>query len=98
MKTIYKYEINAVDMVYIDMPKCAKVLTLQIQNGTPMIWALVDNKNETEQRVFDIIGTGHSVPDLNGFRREYINTFQLHGGSLVFHLFELVKERQKELV
>lgn len=35
-------------------------------------------------RHFRIKGTGHAADDIG----DYIGTFQLNGGSLVFHLFE----------
>jgi hypothetical protein len=31
-------------------------------------------------------GTGHDMPDDPG---QYVGTFQMHGGALVFHLFEV---------
>lgn len=71
-----------------EMPKGAEILTVQTQNETPCIWALVNPENEKETRYFEIFGTGHNVPVDMGIERKYINTFQLEGGRLVFHLFE----------
>lgn len=79
------------EIIYIQsilMPKGAEILTVQTQNGIPCIWALVDIEAEKEPRVFDIFGTGHPVTFDMGVERKYINTFQLKGGALVFHLFE----------
>lgn len=85
MKTTHKYAIDpAFDTV--EMPKGAKVLTVQTQDNKPFIWALVDaNAREFEERKFVPYGTGHLLPDEPG---TYIGTFQLNGGSLVFHLFD----------
>ena len=88
MKVIYKYKIDS-DLVHILMPKDAEVLTCQMQDGTPTIWAMVDPKNEKENRVFEMINTGGSIHEINGHERKYINTFQMCNGTLVFHLFEL---------
>lgn len=38
-----------------------------------------------EIRTFAIYGTGHVQESICG---EYIGTFQLHSGALVFHVFE----------
>lgn len=87
-KSIWKFPMNVNDRVRLSMPKGAEILTVQTQNETPCIWALVDTENEKEERYFEIFGTGHPVPVDMGVERKYINTFQLRGGSLVFHLFE----------
>lgn len=85
MKTIYKYSFSTADEVEITMPLGAEILTVQTQNETPCIWALVDPGNEPGTRHFRIFGTGHPV-NVDGF---YHGTYQLHGGRLVFHIFEI---------
>ncbi len=40
-----------------------------------------------EERTILIIGTGH---DISGPEGEYVGTYQLHDGNLIFHVFELV--------
>lgn len=74
------------------MPENAKVLTVQTQNGYPRLWALVEEKNPIEQRIFLTVGTGHELPELpEGKDGRYIATFQLENGELVFHVFEIVR-------
>lgn len=85
-KEIWKYEISA-DQTIIEMPKDAEILSVQVQHEVPRIWALVDPENPIEERVIEIFGTGHKIP-CEGISRKFIGTFQLYGGSLVFHLFE----------
>jgi len=85
MKTIYKYPVSLTDEFILDLPKDAKILTVQMQHGKPQLWVLVDPENYTVERKFRLAGTGHSVPTGAIW---YINTFQLDNGSLVFHLFE----------
>lgn len=87
-KKIYKYPLKVADKQVIKLPVGAEILTVQTQNETPCIWALVNPENETQERHFEVFGTGHDVPNDMGIERKYINTFQLHGGGLVFHLFE----------
>lgn len=69
----------------IEMPKKAKVLTVQVQRDIPCIWAVVDPSADREVRRFVIVGTGHSM----NRKGPYIGTFQLEGGALVFHVFEV---------
>lgn len=88
-KRIWKYEINP-NKVIVEMPKGAEILTIQTQNETPCIWALVNPENEKELRHFEVFGTGQNVYCDMGVERKYINTFQLDNGSLVFHLFERI--------
>ena len=90
-KTIWKFPIKVVGIQTITMPKNSHVLSIQSQNNNPCIWALVDPNAEREQRRFEIIGTGHPVPNREGLKREFITTFQLDGGAFVGHAFELMR-------
>ncbi len=84
MKTVWKFSIPVADECTIAMPKGATVLHVAAQAGTPCLWALVDSTAELEPRGFSIRGTGH---DCAGVGR-HVGSFLLHGGALVFHLFE----------
>jgi len=84
MKRIYKYKLED----SVEMPIGAKILSIQMQNNRPYIWALVDTDAECEFRHFEIIGTGHDFPEADNFT--YINTFQ--DGPFVWHIFELIKK------
>lgn len=86
MKTIYKYPIKVTDEQTLKLPVNAKILTVQTQNDTPCIWALVDTSEaQTENVDIRVYGTGHTINDSDNL--DYIGTFQMHGGSLVFHVF-----------
>lgn len=87
MKRVYKYPLDIQDEVVVIMPKGARVLSIQVQNGRPCLWAAVDPREMTlEERRFRIAGTGHPIQDdvVDGF----IGTIQLYDGKLVFHVFE----------
>lgn len=88
MKIIYKYQLEVKDNLTIELPIGAEILTVQSQRDKPCIWALVDNDAIKENRKFKIIGTGNPIENLSNSK--YIGTFQLYGGSLVFHLFEIL--------
>jgi hypothetical protein len=85
MNRIYKYPIPINDEIVIVMPKGAKVLTVQIQKSQPFIWALVDTEKEPEERRFYLYGTGMTVTHCES----YIGSFQMLGGGLIYHLFEM---------
>lgn len=80
MATIWKYKIDG----SIQMPKDAKILTVQNQDGEEHLWALVNPINELEVRKFIIIGSGQSFDDTDA---NYIGTYQQP--PFVWHLFEL---------
>ena len=84
---IWKYQLNVIDEQQLFLPADAKILTVQTQRGTPCLWALVNEENTAKElRKIAIYGTGNPIPDDPG---EYIATFQMHGGDLVFHVFEV---------
>lgn len=86
-QTIWKFPLLMADMQCVSMPAGAKILTVQTQDNQPCLWALVDPNASTEKRCFEVFGTGHPVyPDID--HSQYISTFQLNGGALVYHDFE----------
>lgn len=83
---IWKWTLAVKDEQTIDMPMDAKILSVQMQGESPQVWALVNEHQPRKQgRRIAIYGTGNPIPDVPG---EYISTFQMHGGQLVFHAFE----------
>ena len=86
MKTIHKYQFAVNDVVELEMPVGAQILSLQVQNGVPCIWAKVETAAKSKYRRFRVYGTGHPISEDGNF----IGTFQMHGGTLVFHMFEVV--------
>lgn len=60
----------------------------QNPGGEKYFRVFTDPNNEKEDRFIEIFGTGHPVGYDMGVDRKYISTYQLNGGSLVFHVFE----------
>lgn len=86
-QTVYKYPVPVEDEFTLEMPCGSHILCVQTQRDEAQIWAIVEPAAEPEERRFALRGTGHPVDDgLAG--SNYIGTFQLDGGTLVFHLFE----------
>jgi hypothetical protein len=87
MQAIWKFQLRYADKNVIAMPKGAKVLCVQSQKEVPCVWAVVPDTDAEvmQERTFTIYGTGHQHESISG---EYVGTFQLQGGALVFHVFE----------
>ena len=87
MKRIHKYPLVAgvIGRQSISLPAGARVLTAQVQHGVIYLWAEVDTDETSEElREFVIHGTGDDMLD----HLHYIDTVQLDGGYLVFHVYE----------
>jgi len=87
--TIWKFPVRIADEFSIEMPVGAQVLSVQVQGTEPQLWALVNPKARRTMRRFRVHGTGHPVaPDIG----EFVGTFQVRMGTLVFHLFDQGEE------
>jgi hypothetical protein len=89
MITIHKWTLQP-GVNGLRLPIGAEVLTVQIQNGSPQLWAKVDTEQPTEPRIFAVVGTGHELPS-SATNLRYIATVQIDGMLLVFHVFEATK-------
>lgn len=83
--TIYKYELNpgSGDIVTVEMPAGAEILTAREQHGGICVWARVNPDSPKQHRRFRVAGTGH--PDVQPWL--YVGTAFLMAGQLVFHVF-----------
>lgn len=90
MKTIWKFELKVVDIQNIEMPKNAQILSVKMQNEIPVLYALVNTDNESEERLIEIFGTGHEVMHDTSVS-QYIGTFKMRNDKLMFHVFEHIK-------
>lgn len=86
MHTIWKFSIPQLDCFKLELPKRARFLDVQVQNGKPQAWFLLDPNAEKVERRFVISGTGHPIPEAEMLK--HLGTFQLFTGELVVHLFE----------
>lgn len=81
--TIWKFPLNITDVQQITVPGGSEFLSVQVQRGIPCIWALVDSTQPKRQVEIRIYGTGHPIDQIG----QFIGTFQVQGGALVFHVF-----------
>ena len=85
MLTIWKYELPEPGAFTLDLPVGAIPLSVQMQRKKPILWALVNSEMPLKRRGFLLVGTGHEIKELD---LNFIGTFQMLGGDLIFHLFE----------
>lgn len=86
MNTIWKYELDAKAVQTLALPRGYRILSVQVQNGKPTLWALVPKDTQYREAVrLEIYGTGQDVPNHVG---EHLGTYQLLNGALVFHVFK----------
>jgi len=86
--TIYKQRLEGTDIQIKEFPKGFTPLTINAQFNEPCIWYICDKEQtETVKKVIKIHGTGHPITDdiLDYF--DYLGTFQIGGGVLIFHSF-----------
>jgi len=85
-KRIYKYPVKP-GKFEIELPRGARVLSVATQKNDAVMWVLLDpNERVMEKRRFATIGTGHDADVVSGWN--FVGTFQLDDGALVFHLFD----------
>lgn len=87
---IYKYPVPITDKFSIEMPLDSKILSFQMQNEQPVLWAAVRSHARLVERKFEIRGTGHEI-DMDKVL-QYIGTIQMphHDYIFVWHLFEVI--------
>lgn len=86
MQAIWKFPLAMADKTVLVMPRSAAGMCVQMQGGAPYLWVFVNDIDEPKiERTYTTYGTGHQHKTIGG---RYIGTYQLSGGSLVFHVFE----------
>lgn len=84
---VWKYPVPEPETeAWIDMPKGARFLSLQVQKKTAQMWFLVDPIQNNESRKFAVVGTGSMSVAVD--RCDFLGTYQELGGDFVWHVFE----------
>jgi len=88
MKTIHRYDFVPDDVVHIDMPKGARILSVEPSDRLAPVfgvalWALVDTDQSMEVRHLYVHGTGHP---LTRPLARFVGT--VNHGRIVWHVFE----------
>jgi hypothetical protein len=89
VKTVWKFSVPlgaiGADVIEIEMPQSAEILSVQNQDENLCVWALVDPHGAKDVRCLRVAGTGHVVPAQSA---AFLGTVQFHFGRLVLHVFD----------
>ena len=81
---IYKYELQITDEQTVEMPRGARLLSVQMQRERLMLWAVVNTNEPIRSRVIRIHGTGIAISPEHNYA--FIGTVQ--DGPFVWHVFD----------
>ena len=84
---VWKYSLTK-ERTMLNMPVGADVLDVQEQLGVIQLWALVNPEYAKEFRNFLVVGTGQPIS--TKFDLKHVSTILLQGGTLVYHVFEII--------
>lgn len=88
MYVIYKYQLEFLTCE-IKMPEESQILSVQLQNNIPTLWAIVNTESKETTKAFRFFATGENLRDPpKKFTYQYVTTIQQNG--LVWHLFEVI--------
>lgn len=79
----------------IVLPEGAELLTVQIQERVPVLWALINPFNVKTTRVFEVHQTGDALLGItnNKTNYKYISSFQCEKTKTAHHIFEVLSEK-----
>lgn len=91
MNVVYKYPIVLEEGECFDLklPLGAIILDVQLQNGSPVLWALHDVSDSEEVRHIYAVWTGKPFAIIDDTRVLHIKTL-IDSHGLVWHIFESV--------
>lgn len=89
-QTIHKYPLEITDHQTIQLPSDYRILTVDIQDGKPYLWAAVDLDSSVDEAEIVIHATGDTLTYEN-CSVLYISTFFLKEARLVFHAFHITE-------
>ena len=81
---IFKYDLSFENRTFIRMPEDSEIMDIQIQEGKPVMWAMVDTESKEIVVRINMLFTGQGM-QLEATHNEYLGTIQHEG--LVYHYF-----------
>jgi hypothetical protein len=74
MKTVWKFPVPIQDTFVLNLPTDAEILHIGLQDGKPILWALIDPAAKFTAREFSVFGTGNPIPANPG---KHVGTIQM---------------------
>lgn len=87
-KAVWKFPLGKDWNVTLKMPKRAEIVAVQSQFEEGMLWAIVNEENDSEDRRFVSVGTSEPFENEG---KKYVGTYQVSGGNYVIHVFEIIE-------
>ena len=84
-KTIWTWDLLGTKTQVLFMPKGATILSVQVRRNQPVLWALIDKRQPSKDRVIITYSSDDEMPENPG---KYIGSYQNKLETLVFHVFE----------
>jgi len=84
MARVWKYPLKLKERQHIEVPIPCKFASLQLQNGTPTMWLIVDPEYKRERVCIITATTGFMEVD---DKWQYLGTFQVGQIGYVAHVF-----------
>ena len=88
-RVIWKWPLSVADSQMVDMHRVRQLLTVQLQDGKPTLWAVINPFTVKQQVEIRCYGTGNGNPSPED---AYLGTVQING--FVWHFFERSGESQ----
>jgi hypothetical protein len=89
MRTIWKYILRVDDRFTLKLHHGDCLLTVQTQHNKPYIWVETNPEAPEIEQEFLTFGTGYEIPKTD-LQPEYIGTYQLEQGLLVYHVYAIL--------
>jgi len=81
---IFKYKLSFENKTFVRMPEKSEIMDIQMQDGIPVMWALVDPESREIVVRINNYGTGMEIHTTTT-KNEYLATIQ--NGDLILHFF-----------
>jgi hypothetical protein len=81
-RTIWKFPLKITDKQVLRIPRVHELLDVQLQDGQPMLWAMVHPDSTVQGLAIYCYGTGNPGPSPE---EVYVATIQLYG--FVWHFY-----------
>jgi len=88
-KKILKFQLQVTDKLCLLLPKSTEILSVMVENNSPMLFVMVSTDDETSREFFfEVIQTNGIVSCDMGILRKFIGSFQLNNGNFSCHVFQ----------
>jgi len=88
MKIVGKFLMPFAEKFELDLAQGAEILRIDVVDGHPFLWAVIDTEAPTETRYFEAYKTGGQMSE--GSELEYIGCMAIHiQMELMLYVFEV---------